>query len=359
MPSGSAAESDYSAPTAEAERSWRATPTGDSNLANVPDEVAISIACKLDSPLDLLRLSLVCQRFRAKTVADPEHRRRWGSGKQPPPELWSVTSEAARRWIVACPELERDRVPRWSEDWLALMAELQTLRLPLKFGRAHPALRVEIVAVYNNRASQTVQQSWAKIDNSIDVRDHQVSSLTAASKVTMRAGIHFALFTVLAGYSKCTSFGLIRPGYDVVGTRERAFDVDGHCFYQAESGRHCPGAHEWEGMEPHWTPYSGPVSYHAEDPSGIIGMLLNLDAGTMTIFKNEKRLGVMATGLSGEYCWAATLGEGASVCIQSAPTPEDVYLDSLPLGYVSSENEDSEPEGTSHDGSSSEDSSIS
>ena len=38
-----------------------------------------------------------------------------------------------------------------------------------------------------------------------------------------------------------------------------------------------------------------------------VGMLLDLDQGSMTIYKNDERLGVMATGLSGEYCWAAEL----------------------------------------------------
>ena len=35
-----------------------------------------------------------------------------------------------------------------------------------------------------------------------------------------------------------------------------------------------------------------------------IGMLLGLDQGSMTVYKNDERLGVMATGLSGEYSWA-------------------------------------------------------
>jgi hypothetical protein len=38
-----------------------------------------------------------------------------------------------------------------------------------------------------------------------------------------------------------------------------------------------------------------------------IGMLLDLDQGSMTVYKSVQRLGVMATGLSGEYCWAVSL----------------------------------------------------
>ena len=38
-----------------------------------------------------------------------------------------------------------------------------------------------------------------------------------------------------------------------------------------------------------------------------VGMLLNLDVGTLTVYRNNRRLGVMKTGLSGSYCWYASL----------------------------------------------------
>ena len=53
-----------------------------------------------------------------------------------------------------------------------------------------------------------------------------------------------------------------------------------------------------------------------------IGLLLDLDAATMTVFKNDELLGVMATGLTGEYCWAvSTYNTGDSMRIESAPIP--------------------------------------
>ena len=40
----------------------------------------------------------------------------------------------------------------------------------------------------------------------------------------------------------------------------------------------------------------------------------------MTVYKNDERLGVMATSLSGEYSWAVTLcNQGTSACIEAAP----------------------------------------
>ena len=50
----------------------------------------------------------------------------------------------------------------------------------------------------------------------------------------------------------------------------------------------------------------------------VVGLLLDCDAGTLTVKKNGKRLGVAATGLTGELCWAVCICEDASVAIASA-----------------------------------------
>ena len=55
-----------------------------------------------------------------------------------------------------------------------------------------------------------------------------------------------------------------------------------------------------------------------------IGTLLDLDHGSMTVWKNNEWLGVMVPeGLSGPLCWAASMAEeaGASVGIESMETP--------------------------------------
>jgi hypothetical protein len=60
----------------------------------------------------------------------------------------------------------------------------------------------------------------------------------------------------------------------------------------------------------------------AHEEGDRIGMLLDLDQGTMTVYKNDERLGVMATGLSGEYCWAVDLcQQDDSARIEGAATP--------------------------------------
>ena len=54
-----------------------------------------------------------------------------------------------------------------------------------------------------------------------------------------------------------------------------------------------------------------------------VGILLDLDQGSMIVWKNDVKLGVMqAEGLSGPLCWAVSLViERCSVRIDSAPAP--------------------------------------
>ena len=100
---------------------------------------------------------------------------------------------------------------------------------------------------------------------------------------------------------------MIRPGWDVEGGAG-AEDVDGHCFYYTANGRRFPGDHDWEGMQA------------AKEQGDRIGMLLDLDQGSMTVWKNDERLGVMqAEGLTrsallGGLAWAHGRQRAHRVC---------------------------------------------
>merc|ERR1712183_526404 len=68
-----------------------------------------------------------------------------------------------------------------------------------------------------------------------------------------------------------------------------------------------------DGGECHWSDWS---NFHYEEwegregllnEGGTIGLLLDLDKGTLAAYKNGRRLGVMKDGLSGEYCWYACI----------------------------------------------------
>ncbi|EJK48349.1 hypothetical protein THAOC_32863, partial [Thalassiosira oceanica] len=56
------------------------------------------------------------------------------------------------------------------------------------------------------------------------------------------------------------------------------------------------------------------------DESGTIGLLLDLDEGTLSVFKNNRRLGVMkGGGLGGEYCWFVSACSSCALGISKRP----------------------------------------
>ena len=93
-----------------------------------------------------------------------------------------------------------------------------------------------------------------------------------------------------------------------------AFNGEGHCFCDTDAGHRFPGGIEWQGRQA------------ASEQGDRIGMLLDLDQGSMTVWKNDVRLGAVAEGLSGPLCWAVSLyPEGDSARIESAPLPQDEH----------------------------------
>ena len=87
--------------------------------------------------------------------------------------------------------------------------------------------------------------------------------------------------------------------------------MDGHCFFWFGVGTRFPGDSSWEGMQP------------STEPGDRIGLLLDLEQGSMAVYKNDERLGVMVrSGLSGEYSWAVSLCEtGESVHLKALQAP--------------------------------------
>ena len=73
---------------------------------------------------------------------------------------------------------------------------------------------------------------------------------------------------------------------------------DGYCFSKNwEEGNY--DAKSWDGME----------RFHS--CSFTIGMLLDLDEGTLSVYNNDRRLGVMKRGLAGHYCWVVSIKRGS------------------------------------------------
>ena len=72
---------------------------------------------------------------------------------------------------------------------------------------------------------------------------------------------------------------------------------------------------DWEGME---------VCKKTDDST--IGMLLNLEEGMLhlTVFKNNRFLGVMTNGLAGSYCWYTEVGDDDEVSNRGGTSPTTV-----------------------------------
>eukprot|EP01043_Picozoa_sp_COSAG02_P003191 COSAG02_NODE_76_length_41115_cov_60.967817_18_plen_300_part_00 len=272
----------------------------DAILHSCTDETWIAITTALPTAADILRFVVtshaVGQRLYFHRTA------RFGSSGAVQPENWSIAEEAARRWLSACSEQERSWVPRYDrESWLGLMREVELLRRSAVFGRSHKTA----IELCDGGAHVCARRydSW--------IEDDDGWFRSAASMVVMRAGRHYAQFTLGDSYPMC---GVISPGWSVE-EGQRAQHVDGHCFYYAGNGGlflpadGCIGS-TWEGMQSaRW--------------GDRIGILLNLDEGSMTVYKNGTRLGVMvSSGLRDEYCWAVVLAEpGESLRIEPAAVP--------------------------------------
>ena len=53
----------------------------------------------------------------------------------------------------------------------------------------------------------------------------------------------------------------------------------------------------------------------------IIGLLLDLDEGTLSLYQNGQMLATLKDGLSGEYCWYLAVINGVSVTIERGSAP--------------------------------------
>ena len=72
------------------------------------------------------------------------------------------------------------------------------------------------------------------------------------------------------------------------------------------------------------TGYSWPLSFDG----GTLGLLLDLNAGTLSAWKNGERMGVIKEGLGGEYCWFVECWSTQEACsIKRGGIPVDAGLE--------------------------------
>jgi hypothetical protein len=309
---------------------------GDDNATNLltatPDEVALAIASALPCAADRVRLAAACRRYALKRIPH-------GGG-----ELLSLADESGRRWIEQRGERERGWVPRRGrESHLSLMREVELLLLPLTFSVR--ALCVEVgldVGDYGN-------SDWAVATRLAATAEDWPGNAAAATTAVMRAGRHFAEFRI--GESTLDnpdddrpfpSFGVVLAQFDVeknVGYTGPKY-TNGNCFYDPYGGQRYPGAimlpragstcrsgnhdGEWEGIDQR--PAHG----------DCVGMLLDLDQGTMTVFIDDLCVGVMENeGLKGcQFRWAVSVETGQGGCHGCCGEIKSMKGNPLPAGYL-------------------------
>ena len=151
-------------------------------LALTDDDMLTHIASFLPAT-DLARLSLAAKRFTAPPTDGPA-------------DAKGLLEQVAMRRVEGHAPAERDWVPRREgESWLALAFELEQLNRPLRCSRAHAALELSGGTVTRRTTAGNEFR-------------------TAVSPVVMRAGRHYAQFTLLRGQP---TVGLVASGYDPRG----------------------------------------------------------------------------------------------------------------------------------------------
>ena len=242
------------------------------NISTVSNDIVLNITSYLGSR-GLISLALTCRRF-GIAKGDSED---------------SLVSRAAKdilksKWTT---DSERHQLPKYNdESWLELYRELEVLRSPLIF----------------KLFGSNIKHLYFK-------KDVEIISATNSSAICnqiMRLGEHSVTLRFTGDISSL-HVGIIRPKYSdwdsiqITEPRDHSCSELVYTVMSLGSGvRHSHYERKGIGVGGFaGGNYQRPVGGHPF----YIGMTLDLDAGTLIVFKDGQRVGIMKRGLSGEYCW--------------------------------------------------------
>ncbi|EJK76457.1 hypothetical protein THAOC_01780 [Thalassiosira oceanica] len=264
------------------------------DLSRVDTSIVSHVTSFLGTARELLNLALACKSF---------------GWRQPVSTLnWSLVEEVARQAVSSMStDAEMSSLPRYvrgTATWLSILHKHEHLLM----------FDVLLGAYIEHRNVDKTTVSAAE-----GVYDRR--SVAVSSGYVMKSGAHYAEF-LINGYPY---IGIVRPmpGLDA-SAYQGEFDFFGSVFYtdflaqrSDDWGDSIGNVHACEFScydgEMGWTDWDdddifngweGMEGYQSDD---TVGMLLNLDRGTLTVYKNNRRLGVMKDGLSGPYCWYVSL----------------------------------------------------
>ena len=162
-----------------------------------------------------------------------------------------------------------------------------------------------------------------------------ITVAAVASNYVMDSGVHYAEFQINAGG---TYIGIVRPmpNLDPGRYADDSFSFTMRRFYGEFLALRTD---EWGGGGVHaclyssldgcmaWTDWRDRAIEEWEGSedcqvNDTIGMLLDFNNGTLAVYKNNRRLGVMKDGLSGSYCWYVSAWARSAVAIKRNSLPE-------------------------------------
>jgi len=293
------------------------------------DDTVVALASFL-SPCDMLSLALTYKRFGDKRGTDKiRSADRGESTRQVRQKVENVSlMEVAARTVLHAKwtDDEMKALPRHEdESWIGTYHEyLRVFRLPLQFDK----LVGECIEYEYNDQGYVDTTDKTKV-HVWDRRGKSDIFHSAICSNIMRSGKHSVSFQVNNPSGGGTiALGIMRPTTKHITTlasihpvrnlsrfslkKYEILHTDNNvdcCVMNTHSGNilfrnnwteenSVEMINDWEGKEP------------TDDASFKIGMALDLDEGTLDVYKNDRHLGTMKTGLVGEYCWVVALSYG-------------------------------------------------
>ena len=293
------------------------------------NDIVIRFASYLCSR-DLVSLALTCRKFGSSQTHD--------SGS-------SLMEDTAYQIICNATEEEREAIPKLAhQSYMEVYSELEKHRAPRVFSQL---IGEGITHATHDDESHIIFVSGCKS--------------TAICNHVMRAGKHYATFTIMEESSR--RIGIVRPLNNLENSssdddsEENSSIIDVWNSYPGGRRFFDPFIPKFEENESNellerwgedgvdycsltvlnrgapcfwcsWQPEDGRKMCRWNGSEGFdvgdeIGMLLDLNVGTLCIYKNGRRLGILKDGLAGEYCWVATMWiEGDSLRIKKGHLPD-------------------------------------
>ena len=239
-----------------------------------------------------------------------------------------VNATARERFRQSATDEEKKVLPKYDDESdIGLYRALELLRRPLRFDK--------IVG-----CGFTPRKRPSSLVKSIDSDGWS----TAMSEHVMRGGRHFAEFEITNDEQNLIYLGVIRP----VSLSDR-IDLESDWALSVDpvsvTGEHNESiiseklksqrTAKWGNSNVHccayscgdgfngicsWTDWSNGATLSVAwegreglEGNGSIELLLDLDDGTLSVYKNGRSLGVMKEGLDGEYCWFVTVNSACYI----------------------------------------------